>query len=507
MPSFRPEGSERATPVAGQAPAAGYSFGPFLLDTRSNRLFRNDEPVAMSARLLAILSALVSAGGRVVSKDRLIDIGWGRAMGDSSLEKAIGAIRRTLAPDDARRYIGTATGEGYRFAAPVTPREGRRIDVDVLALLAPDRVWGDVLAALESLGHRPLAEARIDVERLVETHPAEPRFRIGLALICALLYDRTRADQRPDTATLKRAEVEAYEACRLDPHHAEPAATLGFVLQRTGDLENALAAARRATRLEPLNWLNHARLASISWGRECVSAATEAIRLNPAFAMGYFLQANVWTARALRDEAERQTDAGIAVMESMPAGTSRYAAVGLYLLKGFLCFARGAITEACAAFDREIERESLGHVYGREACANACYGKGVCLLRLDDRSAARAAFLEALERIPHHPLALAGLDIGGAAADDLAAVGTGAVARRRAAAPPASLRFEHEVARAARLVDTGDVSGAVAIIEAALAAARPGRTGWSVPIDPLLRVWENPDAWASVSAMLRERAM
>jgi DNA-binding winged helix-turn-helix (wHTH) protein/tetratricopeptide (TPR) repeat protein len=548
MPPFRPEGSQRATPVAGQAPAAGYSFGPFLLDTRSNRLLCNDEPVAMSGRLLSILTALVSAGGRVVSKDRLIEIGWGRAMGDSSLEKAVAAIRRTLAPGDPRQFISTANGEGYRFAAPITTREGRRMDVDVLALLAPDRVWGDVLAALESLDHRQLTEARTDVERLVAAHSAEPRFRIGLALICVLLHAHTRADPKPDIATLQRAVAEAHEACRLDPHHAEPAATLALVLLHTGDHENALAAARRATRLDRQNWLNHARLAMIAWGRECVSAAAEAIRLNPAFAMGYYFAANVWTARALRDEAERQIDEGIAVMESTTSVSPRFAPVALYLMKGFLCFARGAVTEALGFFEREIALESRGHTYGREACANAWYGKGVCLLQLGDLAGARASFLEATSRIAHHPLALAGIEIverrlGGAAAGSTGAGGAaagGAAAgrtaagstaaghtrsraadlRRRAAErpaadpssraaaqPAASLVFEHEIARAIRLADAGDVPGAAQLLQTALAAAPPGRTGWIIPVDPLLRVWEHPEVWKPVLALLHERAV
>jgi len=56
-------------------------------------------------------------------------------------------------------------------------------------------------------------------------------------------------------------------------------------------------------------------------------------------------------------------------------------------------------------------------------------------------------------------------------------------------------------------VDDGDVGAAVAVIQAALAEAPPDNTGWSVPIDPLLRVHEDPEAWALVLAKVHERAL
>ena len=118
-------------------------------------------------------------------------------------------------------------------------------------------------------------------------------------------------------------------------------------------------------------------------------------------------------------------------------------------------------------------------------------------LSIDDLAAARAAFHEALTRTPHHRMAHAGLAI---------------LARRSGDAPPADPLashppiFETALARAALRVDAGDLPGAVLVITSALRAAPPGGTGWLIPIEPLLRVWERPDAWTDVITLLQTRA-
>ena len=132
----------------------------------------------------------------------------------------------------------------------------------------------------------------------------------------------------------------------------------------------------------------------------------------------------------------------------------------------------------------------------------------------DSLVAARAAFREALLRIAHHPMALAGLEIVDRR-ERAQSVGPDSPKPSSPQAPkptderskPLSLVFEHAIARAALLVDAGDVCGAVKIVEAALSVAPPDNTGWTLPLDPLLKVWENPGAWATVLATLYSRAM
>jgi tetratricopeptide (TPR) repeat protein len=368
--------------------------------------------------------------------------------------------------------------------------------VDLLALVAPDRAWTEGLAALESFDPDLLAVARVALRQLVTANPHEVRVRIVLALVCALLFDSTRTDASPDSAALSQAEAEAYEACALSPDLAESWATLRFVLERTGDRVNALVALRRAVRVEPTNYLHHGRLATASWGQERLRAVRDALRLNPGFAIAHFVSAEVWIAREAFDDAWREVEAGVAAMEAEAAAPAPFRAVALYLLKGLLCANRGAPAEAQDVLDRELALSSRGHLYGRECCANAWYAKGGCYRILRDNEAARDAFVEALALVPGHALARAGLAIIDGPDSDAA----------RSLASYSSPAFELVMARAAVLVHGSDVPAAVAMVHAALKAAPPGNTGWGIPIDPLLRVWEHRAAWAPVLETLHLRA-
>jgi DNA-binding winged helix-turn-helix (wHTH) protein len=542
MPPLDPGGVAGARSRSGVSSGGGFAFGPYHLDPSVMRLMQDGVLVKLPPRQVTVLHALVAASGQVVLKDHLIQIGWKQIVSDSSLEKLISELRKALDPDDPHRYIRTVSGHGYQFVASIT----RTVPVvDIAALLAPDRMWGAAMTALESMKRDDLVAGRGLLEQLVETHPDEPRYRILLALTCALLYDSTRTDLHPDTATLDRAVAEAHEAVRLAPDRIETSATLGFCLDRKGDHAEALAAARRAVRLDGSNWLNHGRLATSSWGEERLRAVRDTLRLNPGFGIACFLGANVWVARESYDEVDRMVEAGVKAMEAEVAAPARFSVVGLYYLKGLLCIRAGRIPDALAALDREIELESRGHIYGRECCANAWYAKGACYLILDDLAAARASFLEALERVAHHPLALAGIEIigrlGGSGLEGLGdedrrlgglglegleegsrleglglegsrdgqsgVVGADLVSALDVpSARHESLRFEREMAKAALLVHAGDVPAAVRLLDAALAEAPPGSTGWIIPIDPLLRVWDNRETWRPVLERLALRA-
>jgi len=70
---------------------------------------------------------------------------------------------------------------------------------------------------------------------------------------CAMLFEASRTDPAPDADALRLAERHARHACALDPDLAEAWATLGFVLERTGRRQDALATLERAVALEPDN--------------------------------------------------------------------------------------------------------------------------------------------------------------------------------------------------------------------------------------------------------------
>lgn len=113
-------------------------------------------------------------------------------------------------------------------------------------------------------------------------------------------------------------------------------------------------------------------------------------------------------ARGALDQAERDVDRALAVAAVESPAAAPYSMVALHWLKGLLRHAASNTAQTMASFDRELARESRGHLYAREAAANTWYAKGACYLEAGERDAARYAFGETIARVPKHPLAHAG---------------------------------------------------------------------------------------------------
>ncbi len=488
------------------AAAGRFTFGPFELDVRSRRLLRAGQDVRLTRLQMSLLTVLVTGAGKVISKDHLIEAAWaGVTTIDNSVEQVVSQLRRILDPGDPRRYIETSRQAGYSFVAPVTPVPTRRTDTDLDALIEPHRALIDGRAALETLERSHIGRARATFEALVARNGNEAAFHVGLANACALQFEATRADEAPDEDALRRAVLHAREACRLAPEYGEAWATLGFVLERTGDRVDALAALGQSVTLEPDNWRHHLRLSSASWGEARLRAARRMLAHLPDAPLAHVLAATVYIARDARTAAERELDAGLSAIESSPP--TRFPAVALHWLKGLLLLARGAEDEALAAFDRELALEPCDHLYTRECCANTWYAVGAVHLRRADAVAARRAFEQALARVPGHLMGRAGLELLGPRGQPQALIRTLVDEVSAAEADHvAANAMDVALARAASFVANGDVTGAAGLVDAALIEAPPGNAGWLVPIEPLLHVGRDRGAWRGVLARLRTRA-
>jgi tetratricopeptide (TPR) repeat protein len=258
------------------------------------------------------------------------------------------------------------------------------------------------------------------------------------------------------------------------------------VLHRSGSAAEAIAAARKAVTLDAANWHHHLRLAFVSWGEERLRAAHRVLTLCPGLALAYWFAATVFVARQAFDAAMDELRAGCASQDAQRTESGRFKAVGLHLLHGLVLAARGNEEGALEEFARELEFERDGQLYARECSANTWYALGAMHLRSGRREDAHAAFREALNRVPGHPLASAMC---------------GATAR-----PAASNDVDVAMVNAAALVLDGRHDDAARLCGDALVQAEPGPVGWILPVEPLLNPLRHPDAWTRTLAILRDRA-
>ena len=448
--------------------------------------------MAISDHQFDVLLLLVAKAGQIVGKDDLLQAGWKDvAVGDNSIEQAISSLRRLLGthPGGAA-YIDTVPRRGYRFGVAVTRTATRESDAGLDALLAPHRSFIEGRAALETFDRAEVGRARGVFEEALQLAPEHPSAHIGLANAGVMQFEMTRADQAPDTAALLLAARHAREACRLDPQSAEAWATLGFVLDRTGNSLDARAAARRAVALEPDNWRHHFRLSYVSWGEERLRAAHRTLALLPAFPLAHWLAATVYVARQVLGEAERELAAGLSVQGGQPTGSSQFTAIALHWLLGLIHLARGNEVGALEEFERELSAEHRGHLYTRECAANTWYAIGALRLRQGLIQDACTAFTSAIREVGTHPMAYVGL------------VAAGSSGQPGGPSRPVDGAFDH----AAQLAVSGAHTEAARVVDEALTAAPVGNVGWLLPVEPLLHVSAHLDVWAGALAHLRNRA-
>jgi len=94
-----------------------YSFGPFRIETLTQRLFKDGTVVPLTRKRFEILLLLVQNAGRVIKKEEIFDSIWPKqSVEESNLTQHIYLLRRDIEVDPKTPYfILTVPGEGYRF--------------------------------------------------------------------------------------------------------------------------------------------------------------------------------------------------------------------------------------------------------------------------------------------------------------------------------------------------------------------------------------------------------
>lgn len=148
------------------SPLPDFQVGGWLAQPSLNVIVQPGVVRHLEPQVMDLLAFLATTGGRVISKDEIIDAVWqGRFIADATLTRTVADLRRALDDDrQSHRFIETIPKRGYRLVAPVSA--AARVD-------APPRLE----AARGCIGDR-LASARRS--RFVGRAAEMDRFRAAL---------------------------------------------------------------------------------------------------------------------------------------------------------------------------------------------------------------------------------------------------------------------------------------------------------------------------------------
>jgi len=95
-----------------------YRFGDAEVDFRRCELRRAGKPVELTALEFKLIAAFVRNGGKVLSRDQLLDLVWGHGtfVTDRVVDNHVVTLRKKVEPEPSEpRYIVSVRGLGYRF--------------------------------------------------------------------------------------------------------------------------------------------------------------------------------------------------------------------------------------------------------------------------------------------------------------------------------------------------------------------------------------------------------
>jgi DNA-binding response OmpR family regulator len=95
-----------------------YRFGDAEVDFGRCELRRAGKPVELTALEFKLLAAFIRNGGKVLSRDQLLDLVWGHGtfVTDRVVDNHVVTLRKKVEPEPSEpRYIVSVRGMGYRF--------------------------------------------------------------------------------------------------------------------------------------------------------------------------------------------------------------------------------------------------------------------------------------------------------------------------------------------------------------------------------------------------------
>src|ERR1700736_6646925 len=126
----RTRASERA--ASGQ-PSESLRVGDVELDPGTRTVLQNGKPVELTSVEFNLLHVLLREAGRVVARERLVDIVLSRKFSpfDRSIDMHVSKVRKKLGDsDNSSDHIKTVRGVGYIFAHPRDPAKNSAAKVE-----------------------------------------------------------------------------------------------------------------------------------------------------------------------------------------------------------------------------------------------------------------------------------------------------------------------------------------------------------------------------------------
>jgi len=111
-----------------KAPAAeALQVADLLVRPQSRQVWRGPRSVELTSREYQLLLLLLRHGGRVVSRERILQEIWADQGGGSSnvIEVYVRYLRQKLEAGGERRLLHTVRGQGYCLSERMPPREGQ----------------------------------------------------------------------------------------------------------------------------------------------------------------------------------------------------------------------------------------------------------------------------------------------------------------------------------------------------------------------------------------------
>lgn len=159
-----------------------FEFDGYSLDPQERLLLRDGVPVPLEPKVFDTLVVLIRHGGRLASKEKLIQEVWPDSfVEEGNLVRHISILRKALSRDDGGKpYIETVPKLGYRFVGDVRARSGGLAEVivqstKVSVVVEDEDCSGETEGTPVGAPHRT-DERKTESEHRVATSPEERSF-------------------------------------------------------------------------------------------------------------------------------------------------------------------------------------------------------------------------------------------------------------------------------------------------------------------------------------------